>query len=531
MSDENISKAIIERCKTPITLLPILDIIAILLFFVTLTINITAVIITASLVVIITLLIIFFKKVQKNPLKYKKYFFNLQSEIMAIGKREAMEKSQLQEEVNCSMNKKLLEALGRLAIADLIKYNRIIDDNNIEVEYGYAYQDMNGKINALYKVKKDDNVFYYACDNGSAYMVNITEEMYQDKLKNTFMNHKCLQTSAGGDTTKGNITYDVFEENLINDRESKNYVINLALRYLIHNKKIDNASNISLEFGYIYLSKSGKRESLFKVIKENNIYYFLLKNEFELTLMDLNEDEFNKEIERAKKEHKCLNDISLKESETERIRREKNNNIIKNKCIICSDLLLCNSENRNLKDIDTLCKRAIASLLTIQVACDINNKKDVDYSIEVVNKLLEKYGVKDYLNSKEKRIMSKTYTEQDVIDMDWEYEAYWSLCWILGLVDDISDGGMTCDCDSAIRFVLSASSFEEFKSRCKLRNKEEILDMEDLYFRYEWAINERKVNPNTSIGNLNSSNVHERYRGLKWALSNEEDWYNISLDA
>lgn len=106
-----------------------------------------------------------------------------------------------------------------------------------------------------------------------------------------------------------------------------------------------------------------------------------------------------------------------------------------------------------------------------------------------------------------------------------------AICWILGLVDDISDGGMTCDCDSAIRFVLSTSSFEDFKSKCKLRSKEEILDMEDLYFRYEWAINENKINLNASIGNLNSSNVRERYRGLKWALSNEDDWYNLSLGA
>ena len=436
-----------------------------------------------------------------------------------------------QVEVNFSTNKQILDILARFAITDLIKYNRIADDNNVEVTFGYVYQDSDEKMNALYKVKKDNNTFYYVCEKGSTYGVNITEEMYQERLKNTFMNHKCLQTLDGADTTERNINYEIREENLINDRESKEFVANLALKYLIHNKKIDNPSKINIDFGYIYLNKSGTRESLFKVIKENSVYYFQLKNEFELTLMDWKEEQYNKQIEQSKKEHECLNNIPLEETESQKNRREKNNNIIKSKGIICNESLLSNSENRNLKEIDILCKRAIASLLTIQVACDINYKRDVDYSIEVTNKLLDKFGVKDYLNSKEKRIMNKTYTEQDAIDMDWEYESYWALCWILGLVDDISDGGMTCDCDSAIRFVLSTSSFEDFKSKCKLRSKEEILDMEDLYFRYEWAINENKINLNASIGNLNSSNVHERYRGLKWALSNEDDWYNLSLGA
>lgn len=531
MSDENISKAIYERCKYGITLLIILDVFTILFFFVTLTINIVAVIVTGLLVACITFLIIFFKKIQKEPLKYRKYFFNLNSEVMTIKKREEMEKSQLQKEVNFSSNKTLLVELGKFAIADLIKYNRIENDSNIEVEFGYVYQDCFGKINALYKVKKDDKLFYYVCEKNSAYGVNITEEMYQDRLKNTFMTHKCLQTLEGADTKERNVTYEVHEENLINDRASKEFVANLAVKYLIHNNKIVNSNNINIEFGYIYLNKNGTRCSLFKVIKDSNIFYFSLKNEFELTLIDFNEEQFNKEVEQAKIEHACLNDSTLKENESERIRREMNNNIVKSRGIIYNDLLLCNSEDRNFKDIDELCKRAIACLLTIQVACDINNKKNIDYSIDVIGRLLDKFDVRECLNSKEKRIMSKTYTEQDAIDMDWEYESYWALCWVLGLVDDISDGGILCNCDSAMSFVLSTSSVEEFKSRCKLRSKSEILDMEDLYFRYEWAINECKINPNASMGNLNASVVHERYRGLRWVLSDVDDWYDLSLNA
>lgn len=88
-----------------------------------------------------------------------------------------------------------------------------------------------------------------------------------------------------------------------------------------------------------------------------------------------------------------------------------------------------------------------------------------------------------------------------------------------------------CDCDKAISFVLKSVSFEDFKSKCKLRDIDEILDMKDLYYRYNWAINNKYVDSNTKTGNLNSSNVIERRRGLEWILSDEYDWYNIQLNA
>jgi hypothetical protein len=55
--------------------------------------------------------------------------------------------------------------------------------------------------------------------------------------------------------------------------------------------------------------------------------------------------------------------------------------------------------------------------------------------------------------------------------------------------------------------------------------------MHDLYFRYNWAVNHSKVEPNTSLGNINSSNVIERRRALEWVLSSEDDWYDLTLAA
>ena len=55
------------------------------------------------------------------------------------------------------------------------------------------------------------------------------------------------------------------------------------------------------------------------------------------------------------------------------------------------------------------------------------------------------------------------------------------------------------------------------------------LDMLDLYYRYHWACVEKRIKPETSIGNLNPSVVVER-RELEWLISETQDWYDISLD-
>ena len=213
------------------------------------------------------------------------------------------------------------------------------------------------------------------------------------------------------------------------------------------------------------------------------------------------------------------------------IRRAISNAKIKKQKIACYESLPCieSSNEVKLKILDEICKRAMASFLVIQLACDINNGQYVE-SVEIISNLLKKFNVFDCLNKKEKKILDGTYETQDAIDIDWEYETYWSLIWALGLVDDISDASNICDCDYAINLFNESNSYEDFKSKCKLRDVNEILDMLDLYYRYHWACTEKRLKPEISIGNLNPSVVVERRRGLEWIVSESQDWYDISLD-
>jgi len=327
------------------------------------------------------------------------------------------------------------------------------------------------------------------------------------------------------------------EKNEICNSKIKQTLADLSVHLLLSNKLIEENEllNFNLEFGYIFTKEDGNLEALMKAIcNGKNFYFAYQKGSF--MLISINESQYNETINYMKEYHPCINDISNSETEKQKERREKNNKYLTENGISINEKLHCYEYDIQMKSLDDICKRAIAALITIQVACDINNGIDIkseEYkdNFNFINALYEKFNVKDCLNSKEKRIIDGTYSNQDPIDMDWAYEAYWSLCWCLSLVDDIKNGGETCDCDKAIALVLKSTSFDDFKSKCKLRDIDEILDMKDLYFRYHWAINNKYVNPESKTGNLNPSNVLERRRGLEWVVSNDDDWYDIQLNA
>ena len=172
------------------------------------------------------------------------------------------------------------------------------------------------------------------------------------------------------------------------------------------------------------------------------------------------------------------------------------------------------SSQARLKDIDIICKRAIACLISTQLAIDISENNDYDSSKIFFLNMLKQYGVQDNLIEKEKRIFNGKYNKQDVIDVVWSYEAYWSLVWTLGLVDNIDYPNQICDCEKAIMLVSTCKTYEEFKCKCKIRDIEEILDMLDLYYRYDWAVTEKRINPDTPIADLNPDVVVERRKGL-----------------
>lgn len=324
------------------------------------------------------------------------------------------------------------------------------------------------------------------------------------------------------------------EINQINNNKLKSNIANLTANLLLNQNIIlqEELINLSINYGYIYTKENGEIEALFKTICNAKTNYLAIQKN-KLSIISISEEQYNKVIKDMISFHPCLrNDVSDELSEKSQ-RKDKNNYFIEQQGIAINPNLSClyTDSDVTLKSFEEVCKKAMATLITIQVACDINQGGDYNKSVEVFSELINIYNIGASLNSKELKIFNGSYTRQDAIDLDWAYETYWALCWYLGLVDDISDASLLCDCNRAINFVIKCKNFTEFMHQCKPRTLEELLDMHDLYYRYNWAINEKKINPETNIGNLNSSIVIERRRGLEWILSNVDDWYSLQLNA
>lgn len=228
---------------------------------------------------------------------------------------------------------------------------------------------------------------------------------------------------------------------------------------------------------------------------------------------------------------KLFHNFKTHRAKTPEERRAESNAKIKHLGIGCMELLpvLPSGQEVTLKSTEDICKRAVASLLAIQLACDIEERMDYGESCDLFLKLLKDFGVDGELLPKEKSLFDNTFTDQDAMDVAWTYECYWSLVWALGLVENIEMPDSICDCERAITLVGDCKSFEEFQSHCHLRSVEEILDMLDLYYRYHWACVDNRLHPSTSIGPLNPDVVVERRRGLEWLICPQQDWNEIIL--
>ena len=212
-------------------------------------------------------------------------------------------------------------------------------------------------------------------------------------------------------------------------------------------------------------------------------------------------------------------------------RRKNNNEYIKKLGIACYENLPLRESSCEvkLKDIDSICKRAITCMISITFVFDIE-KIGYDEARKNAISDLEKYNITNSLLEIEKKLFENNYDEKTKINIMWSYECYWSLVWALGLIDDIKDASGICDYKKAGSIVYDCKNYDEFKSKCKLRDIEEILDMLDLYYRYHWACVEKRIKPDTIIGSLDGEVVWERRRGLEWLVSDMEDWSKISLD-
>lgn len=213
------------------------------------------------------------------------------------------------------------------------------------------------------------------------------------------------------------------------------------------------------------------------------------------------------------------------------LRKEKSINLLKSQNIPYIEHLptIETAENVRIRTKEEIATRALCSLITIQVACDIDNGGDIEDSKIFFRNILESYGILDNLTKKEVNFFEENVEIQDIINMIWKYEACNVLFWSLGIIDSLEYPSHICDYQKIIKIVSNCATFEDFLKKCNLKSINEILDETDLIYRYNWACVNARIHGSEAPNNLDSGVVLERHVAFNWLidLDKNNDWDNV----
>ena len=180
------------------------------------------------------------------------------------------------------------------------------------------------------------------------------------------------------------------------------------------------------------------------------------------------------------------------------------------------------------KSLEEVTKRAIVLCIVCNFASDVINSKKKKYikdSKKFFTKLLEQFNVKNDLTREEKELFDKM-DKNLAIQISWQFEGYYILLWALGLVDEIPFPDVLVDPDEVTPIVSNCSSYKDFASKCLFRDVNDILDLADLVYRYDWYCVEQEAKGLEPI--INPEVVIERHRAVNWLIT-EENWDNVDI--
>ncbi|MBQ8412485.1 MAG: DUF4272 domain-containing protein [Lachnospiraceae bacterium] len=223
---------------------------------------------------------------------------------------------------------------------------------------------------------------------------------------------------------------------------------------------------------------------------------------------------------------------SKEENAKDKARREKNNTILKDMGLPIPDTMEVSAYDSSSlipKKKDIL-MRAVALFgvsVKAEVYCSGKYDDPVTKSKELLDKLEELYGVSKFYSEEE-----KSYVEEEEHDsivhnkFGWRYECCATLLWALSLLD-MKKPNEICDAGE-IGKIIWQNDFKSLMDKAVVRDRDEILDMQDLAHRYDWACIECQIKKQ-EITELNSEIVLEWHYALNWltGVDGVTDWDKV----
>ncbi len=172
-----------------------------------------------------------------------------------------------------------------------------------------------------------------------------------------------------------------------------------------------------------------------------------------------------------------------------------------------------------LRTKEDVIKKAIATLITIQVACDFEKgEAKFKESKAFMLNLLDKYEAQDYLSKREKSVFTNKIEPIEAKIMIQSYEAVNVLFWSLGIVKKLKSPSDECDFDYLITALASCEDFEMFENHTTLKTLKIIYFNFDITFRYDLSLKNNNIDKTTKMV------IRERLKAFRWLLNIDNSW-------
>ena len=222
-------------------------------------------------------------------------------------------------------------------------------------------------------------------------------------------------------------------------------------------------------------------------------------------------------------------DKDLSEVTQEQIdRKERNDALIRQNGIKVNEHLpvIESEEECEFRTPQEIAQRVTVLAVTNLVAFgNITGEKAIDY--------LQHYGLWDYVTPNEIEFLENPTDDRKQYET-WKCECIWTLMWALGRVDDLGSPNELCSLQNIPTEEYPVTGGKDpndfINAVTSMRNKAEILDMNDLYYRLDWACVDARINKQQMQG-AHPGVVYERHYALNWLIGyGGLDWDDVTCD-
>ncbi|MCC9065463.1 DUF4272 domain-containing protein [Flavobacterium piscisymbiosum] len=154
-------------------------------------------------------------------------------------------------------------------------------------------------------------------------------------------------------------------------------------------------------------------------------------------------------------------------------------------------------------------------------------------SPEEATEYLQNYNLWDFTTENEKEFLTNP-TDDKKANESWKCEGIWVLMWALNKIETLDFPDEFCDLENIDPDNYPVGQDKDpnifIDSIVAIRSKSEILDANDLYYRFNWACVDERIN-GREIEGINPGIVYERQYALNWLINYmEQDWDFITCD-